>query len=140
MAKLVLANAKKATLLTQKVIYLNSLRYKLYTAVTGGAPTGASVIGDFTIVSDTGHAAAGMAPNFGTTILNGANQGQTTGAAINWTFTFSGGVPFTILGYVVIDPTDGKLVYSQVAPAPFTCSGAGQSYSVTPLMLEDTLP
>jgi len=140
MAKLVLANLKKSTLLTQKLNYLNTLRYLLFTAVTGGAPSGPSVIGDFVLVSDAGHNPAGRPPQFGTAVLNAAFQAESNGQPITWTFEYTNNTPFTILGYCVIDPLDGKLVYSQMAPAAVTITGPQQTYTVVPKMLDDTMP
>jgi hypothetical protein len=140
-AKMVLANAKKPTLLQQKVTYLNTLRYKLWTAVVGNNPTGATVVGDFTFVNDLGHPAAGVGPNFGAAILNGAFQAQIVGQDITWVFQYDQNMLFSIFGYAVIDPGDaGKLVYSQVAPVVVQISGPGQTYTLRPLMLDDTMP
>lgn len=138
MAKMVLANGKKAKLLDQQRTYLNTLRYRLFTAVAGGTLDGTKVKADFTEVVDSGYAY--QVPVFTAATLNGSNQAQLVAPVLTWTFTFSGGVAYTIKGYFTEDPADGTLVYSQFGAADVTVTAAGATYSVIPQMLDDTMP
>jgi len=139
-AKMVLCNTKKPKLLDQKRGYLNTLKFRLFTDVTGGVITGTTQAGDFTEVVDTGYPSGGTFPNFATPSLNGSNQAEATSSPITWTFNYSGGTPFTIKGYYATDVNDGGLVLSQFAASPVSITGAGQTYTLIPKMLDDTMP
>jgi hypothetical protein len=132
---MVLANTKKAKLLEQKRTYLNTLTYKLFK--NNITPGGANVAADFIEVTDGGYAAK-TNMGFAAAYLNGVNQGQTDAPSWTNTFNFSGGA-FTVYGYYVVDPADGGLVFSERAASPFNVTANGQTYTVVPSMLEDTM-
>lgn len=139
---IVLANGKKAKLIDQERTYLNTLKLVLFKSNT--TPVGTNVVGDFTFVSDSGYEpgvpGTGGVTNVGFTAgtLNGSNQGQLLAPTVTWVFTHNGG-DFTVYGYAFIDPADGAVVYSERALTPFLCTGAGQTYSVTPKKVMDTM-
>lgn len=138
--KIVLAEWKKATLLTQKLNYLNSLQIRLYTTRTPGARPGDVAAGTFTFVNDGGAVSPYPTMQLTTPILNGAFQAQSNGTAITWTFQVPGGTPYTITGFAGIDPTDQKGVFYQDLDAPLQVTTAGQQLTVTPQFLDDTMP
>jgi hypothetical protein len=137
---IVLARSSKAKLIEQERAFLNTCSLRLFK--NNLVPTDANVVGDFTEVSaaggDTGYAAGGVAPGFTVATLNGAFQGQIVAPTVTWVFTFSAG-GFTVYGYYVVDPATGLLVYSERAAAPFTVTAAGQTFSVTPKKVMDTM-
>jgi hypothetical protein len=144
MAKMVLMNGRKAKLIDQKRTFLNTLAYGLFTASTGGVILDTYTLADFTVINgaggptDTGYAA--ITPVFAAATLNGSNQGQLLAPIITYVFTYSGGVPFTILGYVAVDPVGPTLAYAQFGSSSVPIGASGDSYSITPLMLDDTMP
>lgn len=131
---MVLMNAKKAKLLEQERTYLNTLQLRLF--INNLVPVATNVTADFTQCTDGGYAGVTNV-GFTAAILNGAQQGQTTAPAVTWTFTFSAGSQ-TIYGYYMVDPLDGITVFAERAPTPFTITGAGQTYTVTPKKIMDT--
>lgn len=129
---IVLANAKKPTLLELERSYLNTLTYRLYT--NNYTPDGAMTAGSFDELA-AGYGYVGDTPGFPAATLVGSDA-QVVGASMTWTFTGVPTVP-TIYGYYVTEP-GGAVVYAERAPAPFTITAAGQTYTVTPRVLLGT--
>lgn len=138
MAKQVLANESKADLLEERRAFMNDCSFYLFTAVAGGVITGATLAADFTEPTDTGYAPQN--PSYTAAVLNAGNQGEMTAPDLVYTFDYSGGVPFVILGFFVLNDTTGRLVTSQFGGTPVTISAAGQTYTVSPKELLDTMP
>lgn len=132
---IVLANQKKATLLQQQKAYLAGLTIRLF--VNNVTPAGATTEAGLTECSDSGYAAVNNV-GYGNAVINAGNQGESDGPTITWTFTHFPG-DFTVYGYYLTDPVDGKLVFSERAANPFPCTAAGQIYVVTPKVLFDTM-
>lgn len=132
---IVLANVNKAVLLDQERGYLNARKVRLYT--NDPALTGAMVMSTFTFPADSGGKVV-YAVYFAQAILNVANQGELDGQPLTWNFTHDFG-DFTVYGYVVYDDVGNTPVYAERAPAPFTCTAAGQTYTVTLKKFMDTM-
>lgn len=101
-------------------------------------PTGASVAADFTEADFDGYASQTVVA-WGAGFLNGSNQGEIDHAIKTWTAT-GGATPNTIYGYYLTRDSDGKVYYSERNPAGgVLINGAGQTYSVVPRLVIDTL-
>lgn len=133
---IVLANISKAKLLQQKIPYLNGLQLHLF--VNNITPDGTFNVAAFQEPTDGGYHPVSPPLNFQPAYLNGQAKGETDGLPITWTFTFSTGA-FVVYGYFLTDQANGNLVYSERATTPFSVTGAGQTYTVTLVMLEDTM-
>lgn len=133
-----LANQKKAKLIDQERTYLNTLNYRLFT--NNHTPADADTESAFTECTDSGYLSlSDNTPHFSAATLNGSNQGELEGDPITWTFAHPAG-DFTIYGWYATDPADSdKLVMSEKATTPFTCTTAGQIYVVNPLKVQDTM-
>lgn len=133
---IVLANQSKARLIDSERMFLNSCKIRLFTV--NYVPVGAMILTDFQpYPGDTGLSVINS-PVFASAVLNGANQGELLAPTITWTASFSAGA-ITIYGYFVYDATTSLVVYAERASVPFTVSGAGQTYSVTPRKQMDTM-
>lgn len=131
---MVLANESKPRLIFCVTSYLNSecelrLFVNDYTPVAG--MTGANL----TECSDGGY--DGFVPDFDAPTLSGS-RGRAVAPTHTWVFTHSGG-DFTVYGYYWYDLTEGKVVTAQRADTPVPITGAGQTYSVTPKIEDNTL-
>lgn len=138
--KLVLAEWKKATLLTQKLNYLNTLQIRLYVSRVAGARPGDVTAGTFTWVNDPGAASPYPTMQLTTPVLNAAYAAQSNGTAITFTFQVPGGTPYAIQGFAGVDPTDSKVAFYQDLDAPLSVTTAGQQLTITPQFQDDTMP
>lgn len=132
---IVLHLLKLPTLLDQERTYLNTLVMKLFS--NNFTPVATDTLGAFTVPADTG-LLLGKTPVFAVATLNGLNEGELIAPTLTWTASFSAGA-LTIYGYFVYDPADNTVVYSERAVAPFPVTAAGQTYSVTPRKVMDTM-
>jgi hypothetical protein len=138
--KVCLVNAKKPTLLTQKLNYLNTLQIHLYTNRATVSPPGAVTLGSFTMVVDGGASSPYPTMALSTASVNGSYQAQSTGTPITYTFQVPGGTPYTVMGFVAIDPLDGNPVFYQDLDTPVNVGTAGQQLTINPQFLDDTMP
>jgi len=126
---IVLTFAKSTDLLDLELDYLNTLEFHLF--ANDETPTGDSVTGDFDDPVDSGYTPL-VIDTWGASVLNGSNQAETTADAWVTTFDHDNG-DITIYGYFVTDPADGDaLVWAERADDPFTMDAPGQTYTVQP--------
>lgn len=136
MANLVILNQKIAKLLDQKKTFLNQCKLRLF--VTNITPTQASVDGDFIVTTDTGYVAGITSPVFPSASASGG-VATATAPTITFTFTHSAG-DFTVYGWFLTDTSDSDHVVMAQAETPFTCTGAGQTYTITPVIQDQSIP
>jgi hypothetical protein len=112
---------------------LNNCLYHLYT--NDYVPAVGSALNNFTECNDAGYTMWG--PNFAPSVINAAQQGEIDGPAKTFTFAFDKG-GFTVYGYYVTN-SQNVVIYAERAPAPFTVTAAGQTYTVVPKKLLGTM-
>lgn len=132
------ANGAKPYILLQTQTYWDTQWCGLF--VNNIVPDDDTVLTDLTECSDSGYAADGRQhPSFGGAILNGDNQGEMEADEITWTFSLAGG-NFTVYGYFFASlSSSGSLIIVERAATPFAVTAAGQTYTVKPKILLDTL-
>jgi hypothetical protein len=138
--KIILANAKKPTLLQQKIAYLNTLQMRLYTVRTLPSPPGNITAANFTWVNDPGAASPYPTMYLGGPTLNGAYQAQAVGPPITFTFQVPGGTQYSVAGFALLDPADNQPVFCQDLDTLLQVTTAGQQLTITPQFLDDTMP
>lgn len=132
---IVLTNNGKVALIEEERTFLNGCTLRLF--VNNYVPVAGSVVGNFTECTDSGY--AGFTPiGFAAATLNGSNQGQILAPAVTWTFTHDVG-DFTVYGYYVTRASDGQVVYAERAASPFLVTAPGQTYTVVPKKVMDTM-
>ncbi len=135
---IVLAFVKIPDLLEQERTYLNTLELHLYVDVDV-ALDGDTETSDFTECTDGGYASV-VDVAFAAATLNVSNQGEVVAPTQTFVFTHDGG-DFTVFGYYFTDPADGdELVFSERAAFPFEVTAPGQTYSVTPRKVMQSIP
>lgn len=132
---IVLMNNGKVALIEEERTFLNGCTIRLYK--NDKVPAPGDVVGNYTEVTDSGY--AGFTPiGFTAATLNGSNQGQLLAPAITWTFTHDGG-DFTVYGYYVTRASDGQVMYAERTASPFLVTAPGQTYTVVPKKVMDTM-
>jgi hypothetical protein len=138
--KIILANAKKPTLLQQKIAYLNTLSLRLYTVRTIPSPPGALTSGNFTWVVDGGAVSPYPTMNLGAPTLNANYQAQAVGPAITFTFQVPGGTQYSVAGFALVEEPGDVPVFCQDLDTLLQVTTAGQQLTITPQFLDDTMP
>lgn len=126
---IMIANAKKAELLQILKSYINTLSLRLYK--NDYLPTSSMTADSFTEVTDTGYVRRPPG-GFGNAAFNNVTNHAEI-KADEWITVFDlddGG--FTVYGYYVVDPADGKPVWAERANTPFVVANVADCYAVVP--------
>lgn len=136
MANLVILNQKIAKMLDQKKTFLNQCKVRLF--ISNITPNQADTTATYSAHECTDSGYAAQTPVFPSASASG---GVATATAPTLTFTFNHNAgDFTVYGWYLTDTSDSDNVVMAQAETPFTCTGAGQTYTVAPVMQDQSIP